>query len=624
MALEENNSSPSCIKGKGKARHPEPSEHTPLLLNHNDVAPSRTRPLAEEDLFDHESSSDARRGLWSKLTFVFLASLSFCIIMFLLLALLAYSYAARLSDISPEDVLENALVIQGPYRVNVLNVTADGGIWIQVQARVGIDAGSIMGVNTDDDEGTFNDMWKSFGRLGVKLLDRVTVDISATNIFSQRQTLLCTAKSPPFELPLTANPPYDDSWLSPISLPLFVAPTQNASDVNQFVHDSWHAGAAFVHASVPSMVISGGSTKKRGWRHMLKLQRVGIQADLSMKLPPIPGLPTPGNGVPLPSVSQLVTLRSFGVESESKNVTVHALATLINPVPSIVDLTAPSIPFSVSLPGEDNSIVPVASVHTDPFTLTHPNITLAISGSIIPLPPHASTTISSFVSRYLSLEPNPISVTCPLFPSLVLDTEFPPPDSKPQILRDVTIRDMKIKPSSTGGSFLASGTVFARVVLPKGMDLTLDVTRVFPDVLVFDGEVPQLALLLFPGQKPEDELPDPLPEGAFGHIRPEDWLEATSVQVGSEGQGSVFMVTADMVDVALEVLPGRQKEFSNFVSKVIFGTHGALAGLRGTTDVGVHILGLPFSDHEGTTEGIDLLDLPFQGSVHVGKKAVLL
>jgi len=58
--------------------------------------------------------------------------------------------------------------------------------------------------------------------------------------------------------------------------------------------------------------------------------------------------------------------------------------------------------------------------------------------------------------------------------------------------------------------------------------------------------------------------------------------------------------------------------------QVIFGTHGALAGLRGTTDVGVHILGLPFSDHEGTTEGIDLLGLPFQGSVHVGKKAVLL
>lgn len=285
MALAENNSSPSCAKGKGKARHPEPSEHTPLLLNHNinDVASSQTRPTDEEDIFDLESSSDTRRGLWSKLTFVFFASLVFCIIAFLLLALLAYSYAARLSDISPQDVLENALVIQGPYRVNVLNVTADGGIWIQVQARVGVDAGSIMGVNTDNDEGTFNDMWKSLGRLGVKLLDRVTVDISATQIFSQRQTLLCTVNPQTFELPLTVNPPYDDSWLSPISLPLLVIPTQNASDANQFVHESWRSGAAFVHASIPSAVISGGSTNKGGWRRMLKLQRVGIQTDLSLK-----------------------------------------------------------------------------------------------------------------------------------------------------------------------------------------------------------------------------------------------------------------------------------------------------------------------------------------------------
>jgi hypothetical protein len=32
--------------------------------------------------------------------------------------------------------------------------------------------------------------------------------------------------------------------------------------------------------------------------------------------------------------------------------------------------------------------------------------------------------------------------------------------------------------------------------------------------------------------------------------------------------GAVYAVTAKVVDVPLEVLPGRQKEFSNFVSKV--------------------------------------------------------
>jgi hypothetical protein len=184
--------------------------------------------------------------------------------------------------VSPEDILENALVIQGPYRVSVLNLTADGGAWIQVRARVGIDAGSIMGVDTDDDEGTFNDIWKSFGRWGVGILDRVTVDISTAQIFSQKQALLATLDSPPFELPLTVNPPYDDSWLSPLSLTLFVVPTRNASDVNQFVYDSWHSGAASVHASIPGVVVSGGSTNKGGWRQILRLQRFDIQTRLSM------------------------------------------------------------------------------------------------------------------------------------------------------------------------------------------------------------------------------------------------------------------------------------------------------------------------------------------------------
>ncbi|KAG1737542.1 uncharacterized protein EDB91DRAFT_482590 [Suillus paluster] len=623
MTLAENNGSPACMKGKGKARHSEPSEQTPLLLHHDDVAPSQPRATDDEDA-DLESSSDARQRLWSKLTFVFLASLSFCIIIFLLLALLAYSYAARLSDVSPEDILENALVIQGPYRVSVLNVTADGGAWIRVQARIGIDAGSILGVNTDDDEGTFYDMWKSFGRWGVKFLDRVTVDVSTAQIFSQRQALLATVDCPPFELPLTANPPYDDSWLSPMSLTLFAIPTRNASDINQFVQDSWHSAAASIHAFIPNVVVSGGSTNKGGWRQMLRLQRSGVQTTLSMKLPPIPGLPTPGEGVPLPPVSQLITLQSFGLESEDEDVTVHALATVINPVPSIMNLTVPSLPFIISLPGENHSSVPVVSVHTDPFTLTHPNITLAISGSVLPLPPHPSASISAFISKYLSLEPSPISVVCPLFTFFEVDTEFPAPISKPQILRNVTIHDMKIKPTSIGSGFLASGTVFARIVLPKGMDLTLDVTRVFPDVLVFDGEVHELPPLLSPQQKLAKELPDPLPERAFGRIRPEDWLEATSIQVDAEEEGSIFAVTADMVDVPLEVLPGRQKHFSNFISKVIFGAHGALAGLQGATDVGVHILGLPFRDHEDATTGMDLLDLPFQGSVRIAMKDLLV
>ncbi|KAG5220602.1 feruloyl esterase [Salix suchowensis] len=154
---------------------------------------------------------------------------------------------------------------------------------------------------------------------------------------------------------------------------------------------------------------------------------------------------------------------------------------------------------------------------------------------------------------------------------------------------------MRIK--AYGTTFLASGTVNARVVLPKGMNLDLDIFHVLPDVLVFDGEVPD-----------EDDK-------AFGHIRPEDWLDSVSESVPSEGDvGSSFSVVANIVEVPLKVLPGRQREFSNFVSKVLFKTNGAIAGIMGLASVAVHVPGLPMDGEAGAME---LSGLPFQGSVRL-------
>lgn len=94
----------------------------------------------------------------------------------------------------------------------------------------------------------------------------------------------------------------------------------------------------------------------------------------------------------------------------------------------------------------------------------------------------------------------------------------------------------------------------------------LDVYRVLPDVLIFDGEVPEGALAVPPPAMP---LPDPLPERAFGHLRPEDWLPSISgPDVSEDGEGAAYAVSAKVVDLPLEVLPGRQKEFNHFVSKV--------------------------------------------------------
>lgn len=111
----------------------------------------------------------------------------------------------------------------------------------------------------------------------------------------------------------------------------------------------------------------------------------------------------------------------------------------------------------------------------------------------------------------------------------------------------------------------------ARIVLPQGMHVGVDVYRVFPDVLIFDGEVPSLAWQTGArhGIPPEAPLPDPLPEGAFGHLRPDAWLPSISVPSDPEdGEGAAYIVSAKVVDVPLEVLPGRQKEFREFISKV--------------------------------------------------------
>lgn len=132
---------------------------------------------------------------------------------------------------------------------------------------------------------------------------------------------------------------------------------------------------------------------------------------------------------------------------------------------------------------------------------------------------------------------------------------------------------MKIRPSGT--AFLASGIVQANIVLPKGIAVGMTVFKVLPEVIVFDGEVPSSIIIDRNSDDTDDlpprmPLPDPLPERAFGHIRPKDWLPSVSEPIDLEEEGSAYTISARVVDVPLEVLPGRQKRFSNFIGKVMF------------------------------------------------------
>ncbi|KZT26021.1 hypothetical protein NEOLEDRAFT_1113285 [Neolentinus lepideus HHB14362 ss-1] len=585
-------------KGKQRATAPEPDERAPLL-----GGPS-LRVLNDEEHTHH-----SRRRLWSKLCAVFVVSFLLCTVLFL--SLLVYSYRARAEHLTPEDVINRGLYVAGPDRVDVLNITAEEGIWVRVDGRIGVDAGLLMDVRRDEEEdGFFDEVKKGLGRWGIRRLRTVTVDSMTAEILSQygQPILLATVTTAPVELPLTVDRPRDLSWLTNISIPILIQPTRNGSALLDFARHSWRDGFANIRAAVNHVQVHGGGLTDNGWRSRLRLDRPNVCVNVRKKIPELPGLPSPGED--FPPAEDLVTLKTFSVSSTNESLRLDALATFVNPVPPNIHFAAPELPFIISLLNESIAL-PVASIHTNPFNLTHPNITLSLFGSVLPLPSTVTPVLSSFLSRYLSGQSNPVQIASLLLSDLSVDTFFPAPHPKPQILRDVTIRDMKIMPSGPGGNAIAaSGTVFARAVLPKGMDVSLSVNRVWPDVLVYDGEVPDV--------REDGELP----EGAFAHIKPEDWLLSESHEEAPGEEGAVFAVTARIEDVPLEVLPGREKEFSHFVSKVIWGPSGALAGVQGVAAVAVKVHGLPFSNGTEQDSEMELTDLPFRGRVRIGKKGL--
>jgi len=396
----------------------------------------------------------------------------------------------------------------------------------------------------------------------------------------------------------------------------------------------------------------------------------------SQLVPVLPGLPNPGDDQPLPSISDLVHLAHFSLSSShDHNLIIDAEATIVNPVPPVIAFTSPPLPFVVSVPpqldtAEDTSI-PLASVTAEPFALTHPNITLSLHGNVLPIAPSAAPALSSLISDYLSGIDHPISITSPfeLFSSYTVHTKFPAPHPRPELLRNVTFEDMKIRASGT--TILASGTVHARIALPEGMDVTLLINRLHPDALIYDGPLsitapPSLPLtrttsitghdmtkhhpvVAAAGNDEDDDvppappLPSPLPPRAFARVRPSVWLPTMSAPTSprrdwNEQGNTTLSITAWFSDVPFEVLPGREREFRSFIAKVIFGPGGgAVAGIDGVAAVGVRIDGLSIGqepdgdgvvagggrrraeDEDVSGAGMVLKGLPFQGSVRVGR-----
>ncbi len=268
----------------------------------------------------------------------------------------------------------------------------------------------------------------------------------------------------------------------------------------------------------------------------------------------------------------------------------------------------PGIHFQVSLicgAGEANETVPFVLLSTtpaldnntsDPYTLVSAHF--PITGSLLPLVPSTVPPLSRLVSNYLSAQPSIIILSSfplingssPLVSLPPTPITVPGPPKRPKILRNVTVKNMRLHPSESGDTLVASGTLFATFGLPTAMeDLTplLDVRKVWPDTLIFNGKVPPEApdnqtrrRIMTPGDSPS---PVPLPERAFARIRPDDWLPAHVIppentsdtlewgEVAFENRRKEVVtrvVTAEIVNAPLDILPGRDEEFQAFVQKV--------------------------------------------------------
>ena len=318
---------------------------------------------------------------------------------------------------------------------------------------------------------------------------------------------------------------------------------------------------------------------------------------------------------------------SYSLLQEGDELHLYAFATIPSPLEGI-KFKIPKIPYEVSLLAPPLQPVPISRGTVAPV-LTPPNISLPITGRIVPLvSPDSSIVLSSFLGQFLSGIPPPISIRCPLFPNLTIETTFPPPDPLPKILEDVTIKHMSMA-VAPGGGMLASGEVWATLALPPGLHIPINVTHVWPDVLLYDGPVnpapppeldsklplpefpdihlpnvtiPRLPKIELPhihfpgshGSKSRDPppLPDPLPDRAFARIRPTDWVVATTLDPcdspdevvsgdwvvinrkhadcarAPDDAGWRTTVTATIDKVPLQVLPGRDKQFRSFVSRV--------------------------------------------------------
>ncbi|WWC57957.1 uncharacterized protein I303_100492 [Kwoniella dejecticola CBS 10117] len=648
-------------KGKGKSKVTDTSnnESAPLL-----GSPSRTYDTqpASENAIQLTRTSKIASVVYMIL--IVLATLLVGLVLFLVL--LAGSFKPSSSELS--SLPKTAFKYSSPDQVQILNIT-DDGLLLNISLRCGIDADKAFGVKafyTPDEKveaerngerGIGSEWWENLRKYmthkALSYLEEpsVSVDIpneisiSSPQFIDPTKSILSINVLDDLRVPLVWDIPLEPpssqpSWLQPISFTALARPLASTGELWEFVQRGWVEGA--VKAIIDIERVKAKPTEKAWWTKYAEIEKEDLSMEITTPIPRIPNLPNPGRPV---NLSELVTLQhySFNTSQSPQALTIEALATVPNFAPALNVTLDFSLPFSIALPALQGKFVgesKMAEVITQPLTIggVQKDIQLRISGVITAdLSEHSTSLIASssssplslFLQNYLHGKDNPITVTglsaLPPFvpsttphppnwllrtlPSLSLPLTFPGPKPKPKIIESVTIDHMRI--SESGKKMKASGTVIAQIELPHDMQsVQIDVVEVLPDVLVFDGPSPEDD---DGDQPPSDGYGDSadFPPRAFGHIRPEDYLNSTTSISGDPNFPNRLIVSAPLKDVDLDILPGRDGVLSDFIGKVIF-KGGALAGVKGLANVGVKIVGV--------NGKVRLENLPVRGEFWVGKQ----
>ncbi|KAJ4475091.1 hypothetical protein J3R30DRAFT_3706962, partial [Lentinula aciculospora] len=254
--------------GKGKGKAHDVTERTPLFASGSSIS------LRTED----STPPAQRRRLVS------------------IIVVLAWSYSSRASDMSPDDILHKAL-----------------GIWVNVEGRIGLDAGAVVGINSDPGDGVLDKIWKSLGRWGVRNLDTVSVWTSTINVTTRSDPpiFLASVDIPGLQISLTVDPPTEHTWLQHMSIPVHIRATAKTSDLLHFAQESWRNGQVIVQTEMSTVDVRGGDLDTSNWKRRLHRQLANVETAFSLKVPELPGFPHPGRNAPIPPLADLVTLQSF-------------------------------------------------------------------------------------------------------------------------------------------------------------------------------------------------------------------------------------------------------------------------------------------------------------------------